>query len=106
MTASKDIILCKSTGIPKADFASLYSKEDPNDPTSIHSCMGYVISLGGNPMVWQSKLQSEIALSTMAAEYKALSTAMRSLIHLQNVHHEVVKAFGLLWTLESALSTV
>ena len=42
----------------------------------------------------------------MAAEYIALSTAMRSLIHLRNVHHEVVKAFGLLWTLESALSTV
>jgi len=112
MTSSKGIILHKSTGIPKlncwvdADFASLYSKEDPNDPTSICSCTGYVISLGDNPVVWQSKLQTKIAHSTMAAEYIALSMAMQSLIHLQNVHHEVVKAFGLPWTLESAISTI
>jgi len=73
-TASKGIILRKSTGIPRlncwvgADFAGLYSKEDPNDPTSIHSHTGYVISLGENPVVWQSKLQTKIALSTMATE--------------------------------------
>jgi len=73
---------------------------------SVQSRTGFVIALGDNPIVWQSKLQTEIALSTMSAEYIALSTAMRSLIHLRNVHHEVVKAFDLPWSKESAVSTV
>jgi len=59
-----------------ADFAGLYSKEDPKDPTSVRSHTGYVIALGENPIVWQSKLQTEIALLTMSAEYIALSAAM------------------------------
>jgi len=42
----------------------------------------------------------------MSAEYIALSTAMWSLIHLRNVHHEVVKALQLPWTIESSISTV
>jgi len=111
-TAHKGIILRKCAGIPQlncwvdADFAGLYSKEDPHDPTSVRSRTGFVIALGENPVLWQSKLQSEIALSTMSAEYIALSTAMRSLIHLRNVHHEVVKALQLPWTIESLFSMV
>jgi len=89
-----------------ADFAGLYSKEDPNDPTSVQSRTGFIIALGENPVVWQSKLQSEIALSTMSAKYIALFTAMQSLIHLQNIHHEVVKALQLPWTIESLISIV
>jgi len=89
-----------------ANFAGLYSKEDPKDPTSVQSRTGYVIALGENPVLWQSKLQTEIALSTMSAEYIALSAAMRSLIHLRNVHNEVVKSFELPWTKESAVSMV
>jgi len=89
-----------------ADFAGLYSKEDPKDPTSVQSCTGFVIALGDNPIVWQSKLQTEIALSTMSTEYIALSTAMCSLIHLRNIHHEVMKAFDLPWLKESAISTL
>ncbi len=68
--------------------------------------MGYVVTLGGNPVVWQSKLQTEIALSTMAAEYVTLSAAMRSLLHLRNVHHEVVKELNLPWTKESSISSI
>ena len=48
----------------------------------------------------------EIALSTMSAEYIALSTVMHSLIHLRNVHHEVVKVLKLPWSKESSISTV
>jgi len=73
---------------------------------SVRSCTGFVIALGDNPVVWQSKLQTEIALSTMSAKYIALSRAMRSLIHLHNVHHEVVKAFDLPWSKESAMLTM
>jgi len=99
-TEKKGIILRKCAGIPQlncwvdANFAGLYSKEDPHNPTSARSRTGFIIALGENPVVWQSKLQSEIALSTMLAEYIALSTAMRSLIHLCNVHHEVCHSRG------------
>jgi len=89
-----------------ADFADLYSKEDHSEPTSVRSRTGFVIALGGNVVVWQSKLQTEIALSMMSAEYIAMSMAMQSLIHLCNVHHEVVKELNLPWTKESLILTV
>jgi len=56
-------------------------KPDPTlklepDSSSVKSHTGFVINLGGTPVVWFSRLQNEIALSTMEAEYIALSTAM------------------------------
>ena len=59
-----------------ADFAGLWSYEDPHDPSSVRSRTGYVITLGGVPIIWKSKLQEQIALSTMEAEYIAASVAM------------------------------
>jgi len=111
-TCNRGIVWKKGLTIPTldcwvdADFAGLYSKEKHDDPTSVRSRTGFVIALGGNVVLWQSKLQTEIALSTMSAEYIAMSTAMRSLIHLRNVHHEVVKVLQLPWTKESLISTV
>ena len=37
---------------------------------------------GGCPIVWASKLQREVALSTTEAEYNALSESLRWVIHL------------------------
>jgi len=111
-TIDKGILWKKGMGNPTldcwvdADFAGLYSKEDHDDPTSVRSRTGFVIALGGNVVLWQSKLQTEIALSTMSAEYIAMSIAMRSLIHLRNVHAEVVKSLELPWSKESMISTV
>ena len=41
------------------------------------------------PIVWASKLQSTLALSTTEAEYIALSTAMREVIYLLNLIDEM-----------------
>ena len=60
-----------------ADFAGLYSVEDSQDPVCVKSRTGYVILMGNCPLVWVSKLQTEIALSTLKSEYIALSLAMR-----------------------------
>jgi hypothetical protein len=68
--------------------------------------MGYVITLGGNAVVWQSKLQMEIALSTMAAEYVALSTGMRMLTYLRTIYSEMAKGIGLPYDDKSFISTV
>ena len=44
----------------------------------------------GAPLLWASKLQTQIALSTMEAEYIALSQAMRELIPIREVLKEIM----------------
>jgi hypothetical protein len=78
-----------------ADFAGLWGYEDPNDPTVAKSRTGFVICISDCPVVWSSKLQSSIALSTMEAEYNALSSAMRDLLPLRTVVTTVARAVGI-----------
>jgi hypothetical protein len=54
-----------------------------------------VICLSNCPVVWVSKLQREIALSTMEAEYNALLVAMRSVLPFQALVHSVTKGIGM-----------
>ena len=89
-----------------ADFAGLFGKEDPQDPTSARSRTGFVLTFGGNPIVWASKLQSETATSTMNAEYVALATGMRTLLHLRKIHAELTQTFTLPHNDTSLISTV
>ena len=46
----------------------------------VKSRAGFVILVAGCPVIWKSKLQGEIALSTMQAEYQALSLSLRDLL--------------------------
>jgi hypothetical protein len=73
-----------------ADFAGLYRRERDDNPTAVKSRTGFVITLGGCPLIWKSQLQTEIALSTMEAEYAALSFAMRRLIPIRCLLVEVI----------------
>jgi len=72
-----------------ADFAGLWKVENKDDPVYVNSRTGYVLMLGGRPLTWASRLQSEIALSTTEAEYIALSTAMRDLLPTRVLLKEV-----------------
>jgi hypothetical protein len=72
-----------------ADFAGLWKHEDDQDPVCVKSRTGYVFTLGGCPLTWCSKLQTEVALSTLEAEYIALSQAMRELIPLRELLQEI-----------------
>lgn len=65
-----------------ADFAGLWLTEDIHNKTCVPSRTGYLITLGGAPIVWSSKLQSEIALNACKSEFVALSTAMKALVPL------------------------
>jgi hypothetical protein len=89
-----------------ADYAGLYSKEDPHDPTSCRSRTGYVITLGENPVFWSSRLQTETADSTMAAEYIAASAAMKTLIYLRRVHIEISQTLALPYDSDSNISVI
>jgi len=72
-----------------ADFAGLWGAEDEQDPICVRSRTGYVITIGGAPVLWTSKLQTEIAVSTMHAEYIALSQSMRDLLPTKGLLQEV-----------------
>ena len=74
-----------------ADFAAGWHQGDAADPSSVYSRTGYVIMFAGCPVIWVSKLQTEIALSTTEAEYIALSQAMRDLIPFISLVEEVSK---------------
>ena len=82
----------KSKGIEcfvDADFAGGYRKEDSTNARDCLSRTGYIIKYAGCPIVWCSKLQSTIALSTTEAEYMALSMACREVIYLINLTDEL-----------------
>jgi hypothetical protein len=64
-------------------------KEAPNDPDTARSRTGYVISYAGCPVLWASRLQTQIALSTTESEYIALSSALREVIPLMEITREL-----------------
>jgi len=78
-----------------ADFAGLFHAEDDQDPISVKSRTGFAITLGACPVTWVSKLQILIALSTLEAEYIALSTAMRDVLPMQDMLKDVAKELKL-----------
>jgi hypothetical protein len=68
-----------------ADFAGVFNLEDAEDPRSVRSRTAYMLTLGDVPILWKSKLQPQIALSTMEAEYIALLTSMQSLLPVKQI---------------------
>ncbi|KAL7461491.1 hypothetical protein ACHAXS_001911, partial [Conticribra weissflogii] len=57
---------------------------------------GFVILVAGCPILWKSTLQTEIALSTMEAEYVALSQSCKDLFPLLLLVEELGSAVGLI----------
>jgi hypothetical protein len=99
-TLDKGLILTPSDDLkidcyPDADFAGLWNRDNKNDPHCIRSQTGYVICLTNCPVLWISKLQTEIALSTMEAEYVALSASCRDLFGMIDVTNKICSALHL-----------
>ena len=78
-----------------ADFAGLWPHEDKPNPICVKSRTGFVVSLANCPCIWSSKLQGQIALSTMEAEYNGLSEAMKSVLPFQRLVTAVATGAGL-----------
>jgi histone deacetylase 1/2 len=74
-----------------ADFAGLWNVENVQDPVCVKSRTGFCLTLGDCPLLWTSKLQTEVSLSTTEAEYIALSQAMRELIPMRSFLLEIGK---------------
>ena len=78
-----------------ADFAGLHGRDPDYSPSSAKSRTGYIITMGGCPILWKSHLQTEISLSTLEAEYSALSSSMRTLLPFRTMLLEVVSGLSL-----------
>ncbi len=99
-TRTRGLILHPDDGLEielfvDADFAGMHGYEDPDDPTSTRSRTGYVICIAKCPVLWVSKYQTETDLSTIMAEYIALSMATRSLTPFKRLSIEVGALMGL-----------
>jgi hypothetical protein len=70
------------------------------DPDASRSCakshLGYVITLGGVPLVRKSQLIQEICLSTTFAEYNSLSQALCVILPICSLILELVKPLCML----------
>ena len=78
-----------------ADFAGLWGYEDEQDPSSVKSRTGYAIFIQGCPVIWCSRLQGDVATSTMESEYNALSMSMRDLLPLLILTTALAIALGI-----------
>jgi hypothetical protein len=73
-----------------ADFSGNWNKEfAPTDPSTAKSRSGWIIFYANCPVIWASKLQSQVALSTTEAEYIAMSMALRDVIPLMELIKEM-----------------
>jgi hypothetical protein len=78
-----------------ADFAGGFGYEDSADPVCVKSRSGWVFTLGNAPVHWKSTLQSTISLSTVEAEYVALSMSLREFLPMRQTAQELCEVFGI-----------
>ncbi len=69
--------VCKIDAYPYADFAGIYGDEEHTDLAYAKCGTRFIITFAECPVLWQSKLQTETALSTMKAKIIALSLLHR-----------------------------
>lgn len=73
-----------------ADFSGLWNPETADsDSNTARSRTGYVVTYAGCPIIWASKLQTEIALSVTEAEYVSLSQSLRDVLPLMGLLREI-----------------
>ena len=78
-----------------ADFAGLWGHEDPQDPIFARSRTVFVVTFYNFPLLWVSKLHTQIALSTLYYEYAAFYHSIRALIPLKSLIKEVIDSMGI-----------
>jgi hypothetical protein len=90
-TRNRGLIINPSSGVlkidayPDANFTGMYGYEHHDDPSCVKSRTGYVINVANCPVMWQSKLQMETALSTMEAQIMVISHCACELIQIMQM---------------------
>jgi Reverse transcriptase (RNA-dependent DNA polymerase)/GAG-pre-integrase domain len=76
-----------------ASFLGEWNKgQTPDNPVSARSRTGYILMYAGCPIIWCSKLQTEIAHSATEAEYIALSQALKEVTSMMYLLEELKAA--------------
>ena len=78
-----------------ADFAGLCGAENPEDPISVKPRTGFLIKFSRCFLLWVSKLQIEVALSTLHSEYVALSQSLRDLLPTKELLKDTISNVGI-----------
>jgi hypothetical protein len=87
--------MCKIDAYPDADFAGMYGHEEQTDPACAKSHTEFIITFAECPVLWQSKLQTEMAFSTMEAKVIALSACCRELFLIIDMVSSLTKSVNL-----------
>ena len=77
------------------DFAVLWVHENPQDPICDRSINIFVANFSNFPLLWVSKIQTNISLSTIHYEYVELSASVRDLLSLKVLIKEVIDNSGI-----------
>jgi hypothetical protein len=91
-------LVCKPTNASfncycDADFAGNWNSEiAEHDSSTARSRSGYLITYGNCPLIWASRLQTEIALSSTESEYISLSQSLREVLPLMRLVKELGQA--------------
>ena len=73
-----------------ADFSGNWLMSDAEyDPSTAKSQSGWITFYAGCPIIWASKLQTQVALSTTEAEYISLSQSLRDVIPVMQLLEEM-----------------
>eukprot|EP00957_Ditylum_brightwellii_P206272 15347631-Ditylum_brightwellii.AAC.1 len=92
LMATKDmgIILYPFSVYVDADFSGhLVKKRAMHDASTAKSMTGCIITCAGCPILWASRLQTLVTLSTTEAEHAVLSTEAREAIVLMSFLQEI-----------------
>ena len=77
------------------DFAGLWVNENPQYPICARIITGFVVTFANFPLLWVSKLQTYIYLSTLHSEYVAFYHSVIALLPLKILIKEVIDNFGI-----------
>ena len=78
-----------------ADYGGLWGHENPQDPIFARSRTGFVVTFANFPLLWVSKILTEIDLYTLHSKYVILSHSVRALITLKSLIKEVIENLGI-----------
>jgi hypothetical protein len=88
-----------------SDFAGLNNVDPTDDVSSTKSRMGFMIKLGGCPLVWKSQLISPVCLATTEAEYYILSNCLHVLLPIRRVLEELAENLEISTELRATISS-
>ena len=78
-----------------ANFVGLWGHENTQGSICAGSRTGFLVNFSNCPLLWVSKTQTDIALSTLHSEYVSLSHSFRALLTLNIIIKEVIYNLGI-----------